>query len=115
MHPPSAGINSHSQRNTAHGSPGTFFSRGFLAEGHGTAAVETALIQGAMMRSRGLDPEQHIKNIQIGTTAAVDWIINKRGMLNNAADWDHCMQYLVALALLKDATPEAHDFQDGSL
>ena len=83
-------------------------------EGHGISAVEAALIQGNLIRERGLDPVKDIANIEIRTNAAADMIINKTGTLTNPADRDHCMQYVVALAFLKGSAPEAQDFQDDS-
>ena len=41
-------------------------------------------------------------------------ITDKSGVLYNAADRDHCMQYIVALVLLKGQLIEARDYQDDS-
>ncbi|CAG8017242.1 unnamed protein product [Penicillium olsonii] len=41
-------------------------------------------------------------------------IIDKKGPLYNAADRDHCIQYVVALALLKGSPPVAVDYLDES-
>ncbi|OKL57050.1 hypothetical protein UA08_07375 [Talaromyces atroroseus] len=85
-------------------------------EGHGIAAVQAAVVQAQRMLHRGLlDPVKDIHRIEIRTCAAAHLIIDKNGPLHNAADRDHCMQYCVAVALLKGAAPEAGDFQDGSL
>ena len=81
-------------------------------EGHGISAVEATLIQNDRIRSQGLKPDQDITRIAIRTNRAAHMIINKTGTLSNAADRDHCMQYMVALALLKGGTPKAQDFQD---
>lgn len=83
-------------------------------EGHGVSAVEAALIHGRTLQARGLMPDKDIAKITIRTNAAADLIINKQGALSNAADRDHCMQYLVALAFLKRSIPEAADFQNSS-
>ena len=83
-------------------------------EGHGIAAVQASLQHGKILRARGLMPEKHIKKIEIRTMAAAVLIINKQGPLNNAADRDHCMQYMVALAFLKGAAPEAEDYKNES-
>ena len=83
-------------------------------EGHGISAVEAALVHGDTLRARGLDPSQDVAKIEIRTNAAANLIINKAGTLTNAADRDHCMQYVVALALLKGGAPEVQDFQDHS-
>lgn len=88
-------------------------------EGHGIAAVEAAVVQAGRLRdcsgsSSSIGPVEDIERIEIRTCAAANMIINKRGTLYNAADRDHCMQYVVAVALLKGSAPEAADFQDSS-
>lgn len=82
-------------------------------EGHGISAVEAALVQLDRLRARGLSPK-HIARIEVRTTAAADLIINKAGPLHNAADRDHCIQYVIALAFLKSMPPEPQDFLDES-
>lgn len=82
-------------------------------EGHGISAVEAALIHLGRLRARGLGPE-HIAKIEVRTTAAADLIINKTGPLHNAADRDHCIQFVIALTLLKGMAPEAGDYLDDS-
>ncbi|KAF7157185.1 hypothetical protein CNMCM6106_002267 [Aspergillus hiratsukae] len=82
-------------------------------EGHGIAAVEAALVQLGKLRARGLGPEC-IARVEVRTTQAADSIINKRGPLHNAADRDHCIQYVIALAFLKGSAPEARDYRDDS-
>nr|QTE75987.1 ZopL5 [Diffractella curvata]BBU42021.1 putative 2-methylcitrate dehydratase [Diffractella curvata] len=83
-------------------------------EGHGVSAAEAALIHSATLRARGFNPIQNVAKVEIRTNAAADLIINKKGPLSNAADRDHCMQYIVALVLLKGDIPAAQDFQDNS-
>ena len=83
-------------------------------EGHGVSAVEAALVQREVMEERGLDVRRDIGRVKIRTNGAANMIINKKGNLSNSADRDHCMQYCVALAMLKGGIPEAQDFQDGS-
>ncbi|KAL6715300.1 hypothetical protein ACLMJK_007565 [Lecanora helva] len=90
------------------------FFKSMPVEGHGISAVEAALVHSQTLRARGLDPVRHIARVAIRTNAAANLIINKTGTLTNAADRDHCMQYVVALALLKGGAPEVKDFQDGS-
>lgn len=82
-------------------------------EGHGISAVEAALVQRQQLQHAGMGP-QNIQRMHIRTTEAAALIINKQGPLYNAADRDHCIQYLVALALLKGQPPEVEDYQDGS-
>ncbi|CAL5868137.1 uncharacterized protein PFLUO_LOCUS2361 [Penicillium psychrofluorescens] len=84
-------------------------------EGHGIAAVEAALVQHRALQQRGWShPTNHIQRVVLRTTAAADLIINKTGPLQNAADRDHCIQYVVALAFLKGSAPEAADYADNS-
>lgn len=84
-------------------------------EGHAISAVEAAVLQGRRFRQRGLsDPLKQIQRIDMRTTAAAFLIINKQGPLHNAADRDHCIQYVVALAFLKGSPPEAADYLDKS-
>ncbi|KAB8235569.1 IQ calmodulin-binding motif protein [Aspergillus alliaceus] len=82
-------------------------------EGHGIAAVEGMLVQRERLVSMGLGAGD-VERIEVRTTGAADLIINKRGPLYNAADRDHCIQYVVALALLKGEAPEARDYLDES-
>nr|ASK38715.1 2-methylcitrate dehydratase [Paecilomyces divaricatus] len=85
-------------------------------EGHALSSVEAALRHRAAMQARGMKhPEKDIDCIEIRTNAAADMIINKRGPLSNAADRDHCLQYIVSLAFLKGAMPEVRDYQDDSV
>ncbi|THW75785.1 putative 2-methylcitrate dehydratase, partial [Aureobasidium pullulans] len=79
-------------------------------EGHALSSVEAAMIHLETLRERKLSAKDSIAKILIRTNAAADMIINKTGPLNNAADRDHCLQYIVALTLLKGARPEASDF-----
>lgn len=84
-------------------------------EGHGIAPVEAAVIQSGRMQDRGLHhPVQDIEKVVIRTSAAAKMIIDKPGPLHNHADRDHCMQYAVAVSLLKGSVPEAADFDDDS-
>ena len=84
-------------------------------EGHSLSSVEAALEQLKIFQARGLKAPQDIAKIEIRTNAAADMIINKKGHLSNAADRDHCMQYIVALTFLKGAIPEAADFHNDSI
>jgi 2-methylcitrate dehydratase len=84
------------------------------AEGHGISAIEAALQLVARLRERGLDPVADIKKIKVRTTASANMIINKTGRLYNAADRDHCMQYMLAIVFLKGAIPEVADYHDES-
>ncbi|PLN83680.1 MmgE/PrpD family protein [Aspergillus taichungensis] len=82
-------------------------------EGHAVAAVEGALVQGARLRGMEREGVGEIEVVEVRTTRAADLIISKTGPLRNAADRDHCLQFVVALALLKGAPPEVEDYWDG--
>nr|A0A348HAY4.1 RecName: Full=Alkylcitrate dehydratase phiI; Short=ACDH; AltName: Full=Phomoidride biosynthesis cluster protein I [fungal sp. ATCC 74256]BBG28506.1 putative 2-methylcitrate dehydratase [fungal sp. ATCC 74256] len=82
-------------------------------EGHGISSVEAALIQRERLQERGLGLKD-ISGIDIRTTAAANLIINKTGRLHNAADRDHCIQYVIALAFIKGSPPEPEDYADDS-
>ncbi|EED18840.1 2-methylcitrate dehydratase (PrpD), putative [Talaromyces stipitatus ATCC 10500] len=84
-------------------------------EGHGVPSVEAAMIHSRTLKARQLSAMNDIKKIIIRTNAATDTIINKTGQLANAADRDHCLQYLIALTFLKGDIPEAEDFLDNSI
>ncbi|KAJ5164080.1 uncharacterized protein N7500_005910 [Penicillium coprophilum] len=84
-------------------------------EGHAISAVEAGILQARQFGQKGLsDPLNQIKRIYLRTTAAAFLIVNKHGPLQNAADRDHCIQYVVALAFLKGSPPEAADYLDKS-
>ena len=84
------------------------------AEGHGMTAVEAALLVGEEMLRRNLSPERDIVHIQVRTQAPGMTIINKQGPLHNAADRDHCMQYMIAVVLLKGTMIDTSDYQNES-
>ncbi|MDQ3730414.1 MAG: 2-methylcitrate dehydratase, partial [Pseudomonadota bacterium] len=72
------------------------FKLSFPAEFHAQTAVEAALALHRQVSAR-ID---NIERIVIETQAASMRIIDKSGPLNNPADRDHCMQYMVAVALI---------------
>ena len=82
-------------------------------EGHGASAAEVALLLVKRLRQAGLSVED-IAHIQVRTHQAAMIIINKQGPLHNAADRDHCMQYIVAVILWKGSMIESTDYQDKS-
>lgn len=73
------------------------FKVAFPAEFHAQTAVEAAIRLHAVVRERCDD----IRRIVIETQQAGMRIINKTGTLKNPADRDHCLQYMVAIALLR--------------
>ena len=75
------------------------FKISFPAEFHAQTAVECAMRIFQDMKSRGKTAED-IGKIRIRTHEAAIRIIDKKGPLNNPADRDHCIQYMVAVPLL---------------
>jgi 2-methylcitrate dehydratase len=72
------------------------FKVSFPAEFHAQTAVEAAIKLHPQARQR-LD---EIQRIELTTHQSAIRIIDKRGPLHNPADRDHCLQYMVAAALL---------------
>ncbi|GBE08561.1 2-methylcitrate dehydratase [bacterium BMS3Abin11] len=83
------------------------FKANFPAEFHAQTAVEAAIQLYAVEGERC----DVIRRIVIETQQAGMRIINKTGTLNNPADRDHCLQYMVAIALLhgKLTSEDYHD------
>ena len=75
------------------------FKISFPAEFHSQTAVECAMQIFQDMKSSGKRVED-IKKIRIRTHEAALRIIDKKGPLNNPADRDHCIQYMVAVPLI---------------
>jgi 2-methylcitrate dehydratase len=86
------------------------FKISFPAEFHAQSAVEAALILKARLRDQGKDAGD-IKAVTIRTHEACVRIIDKQGPLTNPADRDHCIQYMVAVALLQGGLTAA-DYED---
>lgn len=72
------------------------FKIAFPAEFHAQTAVEAALQLHPLVR----DKLNEIESISIDTHESALRIIDKKGPLNNPADRDHCLQYMVACALI---------------
>ncbi|KAI4210579.1 MAG: hypothetical protein LQ351_006557 [Letrouitia transgressa] len=83
------------------------------AEGHALTAVEAALQVSEELNRRGKTVDD-IRKVDIRTQEAAMDIINKQGPLHNPADRDHCMQYMVAVVLVKGAMVDTADYQDDS-
>jgi 2-methylcitrate dehydratase len=83
------------------------FKISFPAEFHSQTAVECAMTLHEQVRNR-LDD---IKKITIRTHEAAIRIIDKKGPLNNPADRDHCIQYMVAVPLILGRLT-AEDYED---
>jgi 2-methylcitrate dehydratase len=83
------------------------FKISFPAEFHAQTAVEAAVTLHPEVKNR-IDA---IKRIEITTHESAIRIIDKKGPLANPADRDHCIQYMVAIGLLKGNLTAA-DYED---
>ncbi|WP_369968148.1 bifunctional 2-methylcitrate dehydratase/aconitate hydratase [Stenotrophomonas rhizophila] len=86
------------------------FKISYPAEFHGQTAVEAAMHLHARMRAAGKRSED-IAHITLRTQQACLRIIDKPGPLHNPADRDHCVQYMVAIALIFGRLV-AEDYED---
>jgi 2-methylcitrate dehydratase len=75
------------------------FKISFPAEFHSQTAVEAAMTLRGKLIELGKSTDD-IKKITIRTHEAAIRIIDKKGPLNNPADRDHCIQYMVAVPLI---------------
>ena len=75
------------------------FKISFPAEFHSQTAVECAMRLHGELKRLGKKTED-IRKIRIRTHEAAIRIIDKKGPLNNPADRDHCIQYMVAVPLI---------------
>jgi 2-methylcitrate dehydratase len=75
------------------------FKISFPAEFHAQTAVEAAMKLHKQLVDMGKSAAD-IEHVSIRTHAACLRIIDKQGPLNNPADRDHCVQYMVAVPLL---------------
>jgi 2-methylcitrate dehydratase len=83
------------------------FKISYPAEFHAQTAVEAAVTLHPQVKDR-LD---EIEAVRIETQESAVRIIDKTGPLHNPADRDHCLQYMVAVALLKGNLTAA-DYED---
>ncbi|SEK83482.1 bifunctional 2-methylcitrate dehydratase/aconitate hydratase [Nitrosovibrio tenuis] len=83
------------------------FKVSFPAEFHSQTAAECAMQLHPWVKDRISD----IERITIRTHEAAIRIIDKKGPLNNYADRDHCIQYIVAVALIFGRLAAA-DYED---
>ncbi len=86
------------------------FKISFPAEFHSQTAVECAMDIHRQLAKSGRKPED-IKKITIRTHEACIRIIDKKGPLNNPADRDHCIQYMVAVPIIFGRLT-ASDYED---
>ena len=83
------------------------FKVSFPAEFHGQTSVEASIELHEDVANR----LEEIERIEILTQDAGHRIIDKRGILRNPADRDHCIQYMTAIGLIfGDLTAE--DYED---
>jgi 2-methylcitrate dehydratase len=83
------------------------FKISFPAEFHAQTAVEAAVTLHPQIKDR----VDAIRKIEITTHESAIRIIDKKGPLANPADRDHCIQYMVAIGLLKGNLTAA-DYED---
>jgi 2-methylcitrate dehydratase len=75
------------------------FKISYPAEFHAQTAVEAAMAVRGKLLGAGKTADE-VRSIQLKTHEACLRIIDKKGPLNNPADRDHCVQYMVAVPLL---------------
>jgi 2-methylcitrate dehydratase len=86
------------------------FKISFPAEFHAQTAVEAAMTLKAKLDAAGKTAED-IRKITICTHEACLRIIDKKGLLSNPADRDHCIQYMIAVPLIFGRLTAA-DYED---
>jgi len=86
------------------------FKISFPAEFHAQTAVECAMDIHGRLQAAGKSAAD-IRQITIRTHEACIRIIDKQGPLNNPADRDHCIQYMVAVPVLFGRLTAA-DYED---
>ncbi len=85
------------------------FKVSFPAEFHAQTAVEAAFA----LHPRVKDRLDDVESVRIDTQESAVRIIDKTGPLHNPADRDHCLQYMVAVGLLKGSLT-AEDYEDSA-
>ncbi len=86
------------------------FKISFPAEFHSQTAVEAAMMLHHKLAALGKTTAD-IKRVTIRTHEACIRIIDKKGKLDNPADRDHCIQYMVAVPLIHGRLTAA-DYED---
>ncbi len=89
------------------------FKISFPAEFHSQTAVEAAVTLHGQLKAAGKTAAD-IKRVTIRTHEACIRIIDKQGPLNNPADRDHCIQYMVAMPLITGGL-KAEDYEDAAV
>ena len=80
------------------------FKISFPAEFHSQTAVECAM----QLHPTVMDRIDDIEKVELTTHEAAIRIIDKKGPLNNPADRDHCIQYMVAMGFIFGELTAAH-------
>jgi 2-methylcitrate dehydratase len=83
------------------------FKISFPAGAHAQSAIESGIRLHKAVRDR----LQHVEHIEIRTHQKAKRVMDKKGVLTNPADRDHCMQYVVAVALIYGKL-DADDYSD---
>ncbi len=86
------------------------FKISFPAEFHAQTAIEAAITLRGRLIAMGKDPSD-VEKVTVHTHEACLRIIDKQGPLANPADRDHCVQYMVGVALLYGRLTAA-DYED---
>lgn len=86
------------------------FKISFPAEFHSQTAVEAGMTLFKQLQAAGKSADE-IKKVTIRTHEACIRIIDKKGPLDNPADRDHCIQYMVAMPMLFGRLTAA-DYED---
>ncbi|MBX3615520.1 MAG: 2-methylcitrate dehydratase, partial [Burkholderiaceae bacterium] len=86
------------------------FKISFPAEFHAQTAAECAMTLHGELKKAGRSVED-IRKITIRTHESAIRIIDKKGPLDNPADRDHCIQYMVAVPLIFGRLT-AEDYED---
>ena len=82
--------------------------------GHRLTVAEAVLQLSKRLCDQGLDLACGIERIKVRTHLPTMIIIDKTDDLFGAADRDKCMQYIIAVVLLKGTFIDAADYQDAS-
>ncbi len=80
------------------------FKISFPAEFHAQTAVEAAIKLHPLLKGK----LETIERIDIETHESAIRIIDKKGPLNNPADRDHCLQYMVAIGMIHGKLKAEH-------
>ena len=97
----------------------TNFFRVHPTEDYAASAIEAALILSKQLQTYSasfldLPLEEIISQIQVRTQKPATIAINKYRPLDNAADRNHCVRYMIAVVLLKGSIISASDYSNDS-